>query len=55
MSVGGVPYNTAGNVVYINRDTDTILVDFDNGAKSSLIFGVDMFHRDVNIMSSKMG
>ena len=46
-SAGGVPYNSIGKIVSVNRELDTILIDFDNGIRSSLIYSVDMFHRYV--------
>lgn len=46
-SAGGIPYNSIGRIVSINRDFGTILVNFDNGIKSSLIYSEDMFHRYV--------
>lgn len=44
-SIGGIPANTTGRVVSINKDLNTILVDFDTGQRSSLIYGEDIFHR----------
>lgn len=45
-SIGGIPINTTGRIVSINKDLNTILVDFDTGQRSSLIYGEDVFHRD---------
>ena len=41
----GLPVGTIGKVVSINRDFDTILVEFNNGEKRSLIYGDDYFHK----------
>ena len=44
-ATGGIPVNTIGKVVSINKDFDTILVEFNNGEKRSLIYGEDYFHK----------
>ena len=44
-SVGGIPYNSKGKVIYIDQIMDTILVEFETGKRSSLIYGKDMFHQ----------
>lgn len=43
----GLPVNTIGKVVSINKDFDTILVEFTNGDRRSLIYGEDIFHRNI--------
>lgn len=45
VSVGGQPKNAIGRIMSINQDLNTITVEFDNGFKSSLIYGTDKFHR----------
>ena len=44
-AVCGQPKNATGRIIYINQDIGTILVDFDNGQRASLIYGIDKFHR----------
>ena len=44
-STGGMPVNSVGKVVSINKDIDTVLVDFESNGRMSLIYGKDMFHR----------
>lgn len=46
-STGGMPVNSTGRVVSINKDIGTILVDFELKGKMSLIYGQDMFHRNI--------
>ena len=43
----GLPVGTIGKVVSINKDLNTISVNFDNGIQRSLIYGEDVFHRDI--------
>lgn len=45
-SIGGIPAGSTGRVISINQELNTILVDFDCGMQSSLIYGSDIFHRD---------
>lgn len=49
-SIGGIPVNTTGRIISINRDMNTVLVDFDTGQRISLIYGVDVFHRNTQML-----
>lgn len=44
-SVGGIPAGTVGRIVSINKELGVILVEFDNGMRSSLIYESDYYHR----------
>ena len=46
-TTGGIPAGTVGRVVSINKDLDLITVVFNNGDSSSLIYGEDVFHRNI--------
>ena len=46
-TTGGIPAGTVGKVVSINKDLDLITVVFNNGDSSSLIYGEDYFHRNI--------
>lgn len=36
---------SVGRIAHINRELGTILVDFEDGQRLSLIYGVDIFHK----------
>ena len=46
-TTGGIPAGSTGKVVNINKDMDTISVNFDNGIQRNLIYGKDYFHRNI--------
>ena len=37
--------NSLGRVMFINKETGTILADFEDGKRYGLIYGVDLFHK----------
>lgn len=49
----GLPCNSLGRVVYIDKEMGTILVDFENGSRYGLIYGVDLFHKYMKPKYSK--
>ena len=41
----GLPCNSVGKIMHINREMNTIFAEFENGQRFSLIYGVDIFHK----------
>ena len=47
--------NSLGRVVSINKEMGTILVDFEDGNRYGLIYGVDLFHKYMKPKYSRGG